>query len=240
MSVWEYDLDTPSAQEAGGICSSDGYASHHHPGHVVEVVQATTMEIPTHSHSLLMPCTEYSPDTADNGDFRSITCLCTPTNLRVIEQLHECSLSPLSKPLDQILALACNGVTVCEGYLLCATCQRNSSSMLSCVLIMQLAFRCYASSLQPPSSHCRSRGLSESSVDGADSGSVRIGRFEVDERHRVRVVEAIVGAEMERGRGVLERLERALGSAAGRGMAEAIGGVVKAIREDAGRTDRGR
>ncbi|KAH0555747.1 hypothetical protein GP486_006310 [Trichoglossum hirsutum] len=237
LSVWEYDLDTPSAQEADGVCSSDGFVPRH-PGHLMDAVRAAAVGMPTHPHSLLTPCTEYLPEIADNSDFRSITCLCTPTNLRVVEQLHEHILAPLSKPLDQVLALACNGVTVCEGYLLCPICQCNTSSMLSCVLIMQLVFRCYASSLQPPS-HGRSRGLSESSIDGADSNSVKIGSFEVDERHRVRVVEAIVRAEMERGRGVLERLERALESVASSGMTEAIGGVVRAIWEEAGPTDKG-
>jgi hypothetical protein len=86
-----------------------------------------------------------------------------------------------------------------------------------------------------------SRGLSVSS-SGAN-GIVRIGNFEIDENHWQRVIQAIICAEVERGREVLERLEEMGGGGGVRcEVVEAVRGVVRAMRGvggTVGNTDAG-
>jgi hypothetical protein len=161
----------------------------------------------------------------------SLPCLCDPMALNIISELQflQTSLSPL----DTALILARRGFSTVSSSLSCPSCLSSSRSLFyACVLIIQQVFTCYGTvKIQGPkmlgSTVTKEHPKTPNSI-------VSIGDFEVeDEEGCNSILDAIVKAEMERGKGVIGGLERWVENS-GPGSPKAATLLLRTLREDIG------
>jgi hypothetical protein len=162
----------------------------------------------------------------------SFGCLCDPLSLGIISELHNLQLS--FSPLDTALILARRGLTTVSSYLSCPSClshlSNSPSLFLACVLILQQVFACYLT--------VRLQGtkmLTEVKEKEEGHSSVSIGDFEVEGEEGCNgVLDAIVKAEMEKGRGIIGGLENCVEKAGAPGKERVAGVLLRALREEIG------
>lgn len=158
-------------------------------------------------------------------------CLCDPLSLGIISELYTLQLS--YSPLDTALLLARRGLSTVSSYLACPSCLNHLSSspslFLACVLILQQVFTCYLT--------LRIHGtrmLSALSKQDDPSHRVAIGDFEVEgEESCHALLDAIVRAEMEKGKGVIGGLEQWM-EKVGDGKDKMVGVLLQSLREEIG------
>jgi len=159
-------------------------------------------------------------------------CLCDPLSLGIISELHNLQLS--FSPLDTALILARRGLSTVSSYLSCPSClshlSNSPSLFLACVLILQQVFTCYLT--------VRLQGtkmLTETKDKEQGHSSVSIGEFEVEgEEGCSGVLDAIVKAEMEKGRGIIGGLENCVEKVGVPGKDRVAGVLLRALREEIG------
>lgn len=155
-------------------------------------------------------------------------CLCDPHSLGLISELHD--LQQSFPPVDTALSLARRGLHTVSSYLSCPSCLSRScnspSLFLACVLILQQVFACYLT-IRLQGAYLLEKGHS----------LVSIGDFEIEgEEGRNGVLDAIVRAEMEKGRGIIGGLENCV-ERAGTHRSDRVAGVLlNALREEIGWT----
>lgn len=158
-------------------------------------------------------------------------CLCDPLSLGIISELYTLQLS--YSPLDTALLLARRGLSTVSSYLACPSCLNHltssSSLFLACVLILQQVFTCYLTLRMHGT-----RMLAALSKQEDPSHKVAIGDFEVEgEESCHALLDAIVRAEMERGKGVVGGLERSM-EKVGDGRDKMVGVLLQSLREEIG------
>ena len=162
-------------------------------------------------------------------------CLCDPLSLGIISELQTFQLS--LSPLDTALLLARRGLSIVSSYITCPWCINHLSSspslFLACVLILQQVFTCYMTlrlqGARMLTSLCQSRKRADSS-----QAAVCIGDFEVDGEESCNVLlDAIIRAEMERGKSVISNLEE-WAEKVGEGKEKISSVLLQLLREDIG------
>lgn len=162
----------------------------------------------------------------------SLGCLCDPLSLGIISELHNLQLS--FSPLDTALILARRGLSIVSSYLSCPSClshlSNSPSLFLACVLILQQVFACYLT--------VRLQGtkmLAGAQEKEKGHSSVSIGEFEVEGEEGCNgVLDAIVKAEMEKGRGIIGGLENCVEKGGPNGKERVAGVLLRALREEIG------
>lgn len=158
-------------------------------------------------------------------------CLCDPLSLGIISELYTLQLS--CSPLDTALLLARRGLSTVSSYLACPSClSRLSSSpslFLACVLILQQVFTCYLTLRMHGT-----RMLASLCKQDDPSHRVAIGDFEVEGEDSCHaLLDAIVRAEMEKGKGVIGGLEQWMDKV-GDGKDKMVGVLLQSLREEIG------
>jgi hypothetical protein len=167
-----------------------------------------------------------------SGATHGLQCLCDPLSLGIISELQTLQVS--FSPLDTALLLARRGLTTVSSYLSCPSClshlSNSPSLFLACVLILQQVFACYIT-LRVQGSKL----LNTPETQGSSRcSSVSIGEFEVEgEESCVVLLDAIVRAEMERGKGVIGGLEQ-WAEKVGDGKEKMAGMLLQSLREEIG------
>jgi hypothetical protein len=170
---------------------------------------------------------------SQGAHLESFGCLCDPLSLGIISELHNLQLS--FSPLDTALILARRGLSTVSSYLSCPSClsrlSNSPSLFLACVLILQQVFACYIT--------VRLQGtklLIESEMEKKKGHSaVSIGDFEVEGEESCNgVLDAIVKAEMEKGRGIIGGLENCIEKVGSHGKDRVAGVLLRALREEIG------
>jgi hypothetical protein len=179
-------------------------------------------------------CNSLSPPVY-SGVQHNLPCLCDPLSLGIISELHTLQVS--FSPLDTALLLARRGLTTVSSYLSCPSCLNhigNSHSLfLACVLILQQVFACYITLRVQGTKMLTSNSKHDSRSDSGYSG-VSIGDFEVEGEESCNVLlDAIVRAEMERGKGVIGGLEQ-WAEKVGEGKEKMAGMLLQSLREEIG------
>ncbi|QDS70405.1 hypothetical protein FKW77_009396 [Venturia effusa] len=159
------------------------------------------------------------------------SCLCDPLSLGIISELYTLQVS--YSPLDTALLLARRGLSTVSSYLACPACFHHLSSspslFLACVLILQQVFTCYLTLRMHGT-----RMLSTLSKQEDPSHRVAIGDFEVEgEESCHALLDAIVRAEMEKGKGVIGGLEQWM-KKVGDGKDKMVGVLLQSLREEIG------
>jgi hypothetical protein len=165
---------------------------------------------------------------------QSPPCLCDPLSLGIISELYTLQLS--YSPLDTALLLARRGLSTVSAYLACPSCLHHLSSspslFLACVLILQQVFTCYIT-LRLHGARMLST-LSKPEEHGGPCHRVAIGDFEVEGEESCNVLlDAIVRAEMEKGKGVIGGLEQWM-EKVGDGKDKMVGVLLQSLREEIG------
>ncbi|TID16020.1 Copper amine oxidase 1 [Venturia nashicola] len=158
-------------------------------------------------------------------------CLCDPLSLGIISELYTLQLSYL--PLDTALLLARRGLSTVSSYLACPSCLNHLSSspslFLACVLILQQVFTCYLTLRMHGT-----RMLATLSKQDDTCHRVAIGDFEVEgEESCHALLDAIVRAEMEKGKGVIGGLEQWM-EKVGDGKDKMVSVLLQSLREEIG------
>jgi hypothetical protein len=158
----------------------------------------------------------------------NIQCLCDPLSLGIISELHTLQVS--FSPLDTALMLARRGLSTVSSYLSCPSCLNhlgNSPSLfLACVLILQQVFACYIT--------LRVQGAKMMTSTSRHDNSISIGEFEVEGEESCNVLlDAIVRAEIERGKGVIGGLEQ-WAERVGDGKEKMAGILLQSLKEEIG------
>jgi hypothetical protein len=192
--------------------------SHHH------LPPSSQEGAPTDASSLAAAC--FNPS--------RLPCLCDPTALGIISELQ--FLQTSRSPLDTALLLARRGFSTVSSCLSCATCLSSSRSLFyACVLIIQQVFTCYGT--------VRSQGTKMLGFNSPPKeapllqrSTVSIGEFEVEGEESCNgVLDAIIKAEMERGKGVLGGLERWAETGTGiDGTCRLAGLLLQTLKEEIG------
>ncbi|KAE9975515.1 hypothetical protein BLS_002569 [Venturia inaequalis] len=156
-------------------------------------------------------------------------CLCDPLSLGIISELYTLQLS--YSPLDTALLLARRGLSTVTSYLACPSCLNHLSSspslFLACVLILQQVFTCYLTLRMHGTSM-----LAALSKHDDPSHRVAIGDFEVEgEESCHALLDAIVRAEMEKGKGVIGGLEQWMDKV-GDGKDKMVGLLLQSLKEE--------
>jgi hypothetical protein len=165
---------------------------------------------------------------------QSPPCLCDPLSLGIISELYTLQIS--YSPLDTALLLARRGLSTVSSYLACPSCLQHLSSspslFLACVLILQQVFTCYIT-LRLHGARMLST-LSKPKEHGGPCHRVAIGDFEVEGEESCNVLlDAIVRAEMEKGKGVIGGLEQWM-EKVGDGKDKMVGVLLQSLREEIG------
>jgi hypothetical protein len=186
------------------------------------------------ANTSLESCSSLSPP-GYGGPQHGLPCLCDPLSLGIISELHTLQIS--FSPLDTALLLARRGLTTVSSYLSCPSCLNhlgNSPSLfLACVLILQQVFACYITLRVQGTKSLTSAIKNEGRNDGHYTG-VSIGEFEVEGEESCNVLlDAIVRAEMERGKGVIGGLEQ-WAEKVGEGKEKMAGILLQSLREEIG------
>jgi hypothetical protein len=179
-------------------------------------------------------CNSLSPPSYGRAH-HGLPCLCDPLSLGIISELHTLQIS--FSPLDTALLLARRGLTTVSSYLSCPSCLNhlgNSPSLfLACVLILQQVFACYITLRVQGTKMLNSVAKHEGINEGLYTG-VSIGEFEVEGEESCNVLlDAIVRAEMERGKGVIGGLEQ-WAEKVGDGKEKMAGLLLQSLREEIG------
>jgi hypothetical protein len=158
-------------------------------------------------------------------------CFCDPTALSIISELQ--FLQTALSPLDTALLLARRGFSTVSSCLSCPSCLSSSRSLFyACILIMQQVFTCYGT-VRVQSSKMLNFTAAQEHQKPLHS-VVSIGDFEVEGEEGCHgVLDAIVKAEMERGRGVIGGLER-WAQESGDGNQKTAGLLLRTLREEIG------
>jgi hypothetical protein len=161
----------------------------------------------------------------------SLPCLCDPMALNIISELQflQTSLSPL----DTALILARRGFSTVSSSLSCPSCLSSSRSLFyACILIIQQVFTCYGTvKIQGPKMLGNTATQDQSKPQNS---TFSIGDFEVEDEEGCNgILDAIVKAEMERGKGVLGGLERWVENS-GTGSPKAATLLLRTLREEIG------
>jgi hypothetical protein len=160
-------------------------------------------------------------------------CLCDPLSLGIISELYTLQLS--YSPLDTALLIARRGLTTVSSYLACPSCLHHLSSspslFLACVLILQQVFTCY---LTLRIHGTRMLSAFSKHEDQGELSRVTIGDFEVEGEESCNVLlDTIVRAEMEKGKGVIGGLEQWMGKI-GDGKDKMVGVLLQSLKEEIG------
>lgn len=159
-----------------------------------------------------------------------LSCLCDPMALNIISELQfvQTSLSPL----DTALILARRGFSTVSSSLSCPSCLSSSRSLFyACILIIQQVFSCYGT-VKLQSQKMLDTILQEKPK--SHNSIFSIGDFEVDDEDGCHgILDAIVKAEMERGKGVIGGLERWV-ERSGTGSPKVATLLLRTLREDIG------
>jgi hypothetical protein len=179
-------------------------------------------------------CNSLSPPVY-GGVPHNLPCLCDPLSLGIISELHTLQIS--FSPLDTALLLARRGLSTVSSYLSCPSCLNHigdsPSLFLACVLILQQVFACYITLRIQGTKRMLNSSKQEDRGDGIYSG-VSIGDFEVEGEESCNVLlDAIVRAEMERGKGVIGGLEQ-WAEKVGDGREKMAGMLLQSLREEIG------
>jgi hypothetical protein len=194
--------------------------------------QQTNSVTDGNGHSLELVTSSRSQHLDSNP--QSPPCLCDPLSLGIISELYTLQLS--HSPLDTALLLARRGLSTVSSYLACPSCLNHLSSspslFLACVLILQQVFTCYIT-LRLHGTRMLST-LSTHEEHGEPFHRVAIGDFEVEGEESCNVLlDAIVRAEMEKGKGVIGGLEQWV-EKVGDGKDKMIGVLLQSLREEIG------